>query len=50
MQPPAGQESRTLSAALCDSLVTNHPFVDGNKRSGHSAMETFLILNGFELC
>ncbi len=36
-------------AALCFSLVMNHPFVDGNKRIGHAAMETFLILNGFEL-
>jgi len=27
----------------------NHPFVDGNKRVGHAAMETFLILNGFEI-
>jgi death-on-curing protein len=27
----------------------NHPFVDGNKRVGHAAMETFLVLNGFEL-
>lgn len=37
------------AAALCFSLVLNHPFVDGNKRVGHAAMETFLILNGFEL-
>jgi death-on-curing protein len=31
------------------SLIENHPFVDGNKRIGHAAMETFLVLNGFEL-
>ena len=31
------------------SLVMNHPFVDGNKRIGHAAMETFLVLNGYEL-
>lgn len=37
------------AAALCFSLVLNHPFVDGNKRIGHAAMETFLVLNGFEL-
>jgi death-on-curing protein len=37
------------SAALCFSLVMNHPFVDGNKRIGHAAMETFLVMNGFEL-
>ena len=37
------------AAALCFSLVMNHPFIDGNKRIGHAAMETFLILNGFEI-
>ena len=37
------------SAALCFFLVMNHPLVDGNKRIGHAAMETFLILNGFEI-
>jgi death-on-curing protein len=25
------------------------PFVDGNKRTGHAAMEVFLFLNGFEI-
>lgn len=37
------------AAALCFSLVLNHPFVDGNKRVGHAAMETFLVLNGGEI-
>ncbi len=37
------------ASALCFSLVMNHPFVDGNKRIGHAAMETFLVLNGWEL-
>jgi death-on-curing protein len=37
------------AAALGFSLVCNHPFVDGNKRVGHAAMETFLVLNGWEL-
>ena len=37
------------AAALCFSLVMNHPFLDGNKRIGHAAMETFLLLNGFEI-
>ena len=31
------------------SLIKNHPFVDGNKRTGHAAMEIFLVLNGFEI-
>ncbi len=39
----------TKAAALCFSLVKNHPFIDGNKRVGHAAMETFLVLNGWEL-
>ena len=38
----------TKAAALCFFLVMNHPFVDGNKRVGHAAMETFLILNGMK--
>ena len=37
------------AAALCHSLVMNHPFVDGNKRVGHAAMEVFLLLNGSEI-
>ncbi len=37
------------AAALGFSLIRNHPFVDGNKRLGHAAMETFLILNGYEI-
>lgn len=37
------------AAALCFSLVANHPFVDGNKRVGHAAMETFLVVNGAEI-
>jgi len=37
------------AAALGHSLIANHPFVDGNKRTGHAAMESFLILNGFEI-
>ena len=27
----------------------NHPFLDGNKRAGHAAMEVFLFLNGHEI-
>ncbi len=30
-------------------MIQGHPFVDGNKRVGHAAMETFLILNGWAL-
>jgi death-on-curing protein len=37
------------AAALGFSLIQNHPFVDGNKRIGHAAMEMILMLNGLEL-
>ena len=37
------------SAALGFSIIMNHPFVDGNKRTGHAAVETLLILNGMEI-
>ena len=30
-------------------LVSNHPFVDGNKRTGAHVMLVFLALNGVEL-
>ena len=37
------------ASALGFSLIKNHPFVDGNKRTGHAAIEVFLLLNGYEL-
>jgi death-on-curing protein len=37
------------ASAVGFSIVMNHPFVDGNKRTGHAAMETFLVLNGLEI-
>ncbi len=37
------------ASALGFSIVMNHPFVDGNKRTGHAAMETFLVLNRLEI-
>jgi len=37
------------AAALGYSLIMNHPFVDGNKRVGHAAMEVMLVLNGYQL-
>ena len=36
------------AAALMHSLVANHPFVDGNKRTGAAAAELFLGLNGVD--
>jgi len=37
------------SVAIGYSIIKNHPFVDGNKRVGHAAMEVFLVLNGHEI-
>jgi death on curing protein len=35
------------AAALMHSLVSNHPFVDGNKRVAIAATELFLRVNGY---
>jgi death-on-curing protein len=37
------------AAALAFFIISNHPFVDGNKRVGHAALEVTLVLNGAEL-
>ncbi len=37
------------AAALLESLVNNHPFVDGNKRTGITATGLFLQLNGVQI-
>lgn len=37
------------AAALGFSLIQNHPFVDGNKRTGHAALATFLAINGYKI-
>ena len=39
----------TRTAALMESLVSNHPFVDGNKRVGIVAAGLMLRLNGYHL-
>lgn len=38
-----------LTPALCYSLISNHPFIDGNKRVSHAAMMSFLKRNGANL-
>ena len=37
------------AAAIGFSTIMNHPFVDGNKRTGHAAMEVFLAMNGVNI-
>jgi death on curing protein len=36
-----------MAAALFESLVTNHPFVDGDKQVAFFATDVFLRLNGY---
>jgi death on curing protein len=43
------QDLSEEAAALLESLVNNHPFVDGNKRVGFAAAHVFLLVNGFDL-
>jgi death-on-curing protein len=38
-----------MAAAYLFHLVQNHPFVDGNKRTGTASALVFLDLNGFEV-
>jgi death on curing protein len=38
-----------MAAALHFSLVMNHPFVDGNKRTALMALLAFLDLNGYSI-
>jgi len=37
------------AAALLESLVQNHPFVDGNKRVAFAVVDVFLRVNGFSI-
>ncbi len=55
-QPRAGFGGKDLyptiaekAAALAFSLVMNHPFFDGNKRTGYGAMLMFLSRNGYAI-
>lgn len=38
-----------MAATYVNSVVFNHPFVAGNKRTAAASALTFLYLNGFEL-
>lgn len=33
------------AASLIESLLINHPFIDGNKRTGYLILRLFLIIN-----
>jgi len=38
-----------MAAAMFESLINNHPFVDGNKRVAFFSTDVFLRINGFKL-
>ncbi len=42
------EDEFAMAAAYAFHLVMNHPFLDGNKRVGYAAAETFLVMNGYE--
>lgn len=50
-RPQSGyyQDLAAMAAALFESLLMNHPFVDGNKRVAFFASDVFLRLNGHRL-
>lgn len=37
------------AAAIGESLIINHPFIDGNKRSGYLLMEALLRYGGYKI-
>ncbi|MDR9436965.1 MAG: type II toxin-antitoxin system death-on-curing family toxin [Thiohalophilus sp.] len=43
------QDLVEMAAALFESLLMNHPFIDGNKRIAFFATDIFLRLNGWKL-
>lgn len=46
---PLYPDTYTMAAAMLQSLVKNHPFVDGNKRTAFFATLRFLEKNGLSL-
>ena len=38
----------TLAASLAFGIINNHPFIDGNKRTGYVACRLFLEINGYD--
>ena len=39
----------SMAAAYCFHIVANHPFADGNKRTGAAAASVFLDMNAWNL-
>ena len=38
-----------MAAALFESLMNNHPFIDGNKRVAFFSTDVFLRINGYKM-
>ncbi len=38
-----------MASALCESLLINHAFIDGNKRVAFFATDVFLRMNGWKI-
>ncbi len=38
-----------LAASYAFGIIKNHPFLDGNKRTGYAVCRTFLIRNGHDI-
>jgi death on curing protein len=43
------QTSIQKAAAIGESIIINHPFIDGNKRTGYVLMETILRIEGIAI-
>ena len=43
------EDLAAMATALFESLLMNHPFIDGNKRVAFFATDVFLRLNGWKL-
>jgi len=43
------EDLSTMATALFESLLMNHPFIDGNKRVAFFSTDVFLRLNGWQL-
>ena len=37
------------AAALMESILINHPFIDGNKRTGYTLLRLFLLQNRIDI-
>lgn len=50
-RPQIGYYTDTIAeaAALMESIVINHPFIDGNKRVAFAVTDVFLRINGFKI-